>query len=104
MIGGGPAGLTAAIYLARFHLSVAVIDAGRSRAGLIPLTRNHAGFPEGIAGAELLARMGEQARHYGADLRQGRIDSIERNADGFVAATNVTTFSARAILLATGVL
>ena len=103
VIGGGPAGLTAAIYLARFHLSVAVIDAGQSRAGLIPLTRNHAGFPEGVAGAELLARMREQARHYGADLRQGRIDSIRRKPDGFVAATNATAFSARAILLATGV-
>ncbi len=103
VIGGGPAGLTAAIYLARFHLSVTVIDAGRSRAGLIPLTRNHAGFPEGLSGADLLARMGEQARLYGADLRQGHIESIGRNADGFVATTDAAAFWARTILLATGV-
>ena len=62
VIGGGPAGLTAAIYLARFHLSVAVLDDGQSRAALIPLTRNHAGFPDGIAGAELLHRMRRQAK------------------------------------------
>lgn len=103
MIGGGPAGLTAAIYLARFHLSVAVVDAGQSRAGLIPLTRNHAGFPAGIAGTELLARMREQARLYGTDLRHGRVESIVRTADGFAATTDAAVFSARAILLATGV-
>ena len=46
VIGGGPAGLTAAIYLARFHLDILVVDAGKSRASWIPCTRNHAGFPE----------------------------------------------------------
>ena len=55
VIGGGPAGLTAAIYLARFHLSLKVVDAGKSRASLIPCTRNHAGYPDGISGAELVA-------------------------------------------------
>ena len=61
IIGGGPAGLTAAIYLARFHLDVRVIDAGDSRAAWIPCTHNHAGFPDGISGRELLARMIAQA-------------------------------------------
>ena len=41
IVGGGPAGLTAAIYLARFHLEVVVVDGGNSRAMLIPKTRNH---------------------------------------------------------------
>ena len=48
IVGGGPAGLTAAIYLARFHMDILVVDAGKSRAAWIPCTRNHAGFPEGI--------------------------------------------------------
>lgn len=62
IVGGGPAGLTAAIYLARFHLSVLVADSGESRADLIPLTRNFSGFPDGIAGSELRARMREQGK------------------------------------------
>lgn len=56
IIGGGPAGLTAAIYLARFHLSTALFDDGHSRALQIPCTNNHAGFPDGISGHELLGR------------------------------------------------
>ena len=61
IIGGGPAGLTAAIYLARFHLDILVVDGGKSRAAWIPCTRNHAGYPDGISGKELLQRMRDQA-------------------------------------------
>lgn len=104
VIGGGPAGLTAAIYLARFHLSVIVVDAGNSRASLIPLTRNHAGFPEGISGNDLLARMREQARLYGADLRSCRVESVVRNGAGFTALMEGAAIAARSVLLATGVI
>lgn len=103
VIGGGPAGLTAAIYLARFHLSVAVVDAGQSRASLIPLTRNHAAFPEGISGKDLLARMRRQARLYDADLREGRVESIAREGGGFVASMDGAAIAARSVLIATGV-
>ena len=51
IIGAGPAGLTAAIYLARYHLSIRLFDSGDSRAALIPCTHNLAGFPDGIAGS-----------------------------------------------------
>lgn len=57
VIGGGPAGLTAALYLARYHLSVCVVDSGRSRARLISKTHNQPFWPEGIGGVELLERM-----------------------------------------------
>lgn len=103
VIGGGPAGLTAAIYLARFHLSVMVVDARDGRAMLIPLTRNHAGFPEGISGPDLLARMRDQAERYGADLREGRVDSLTRSAEVFVASMGTASISARSVLIATGV-
>jgi thioredoxin reductase (NADPH) len=103
VIGGGPAGLTAAIYLARFHLRVAVADAGASRAGLIPLTRNHAGFPEGIAGTDLLARMRDQAQRYGATLARTSIAQLERAGDDFVAQGGANLFKSRTVLLATGV-
>ena len=103
VIGGGPAGLTAAIYLARFHLAVSVIDGGHSRAGLIPLTRNHAGFPEGISGTELLARMRRQATSYGAELREGAVEALEQAPEGFVARIGKEEIRARTVLLATGV-
>lgn len=103
VVGGGPAGLTAAIYLARFHLSTIVTDAGASRAALIPLTRNHAGFPSGISGRELVDRMRTQAEAYGAVLLHGFVEWLDRDEDGFIARTASATIHARAILLATGV-
>ena len=103
IIGGGPAGLTAAIYLARFHLSVTLIDAGQSRAGLIPLTRNHAGFPEGIAGAELIERMRRQALIYGAELQCGTVDTLNGEQGEFLAGMATGEVRAQSVLLATGV-
>jgi thioredoxin reductase (NADPH) len=66
IIGGGPAGLMAAVYLARFRRRVVVADAGSSRASLIPCSHNCPGFPEGIGGGELLMRLRAQAERYGA--------------------------------------
>ena len=103
IVGGGPAGLTAAIYLARFHLSIRVVDAGCSRAASIPCTRNHAGFPEGISGKDLLARMTEQAQKYGAKIDTGRVTRIAPVAGGFEAEWGSGPVTARAVLLATGV-
>jgi thioredoxin reductase (NADPH) len=103
VVGGGPAGLTAAIYLARFHLDVVVIDRGGSRASLIPRTRNHAGFPDGISGVALVGRMRAQAELYGALIVDAEVASLARRSDGFDVRTDATTYAARAVLLATGV-
>jgi thioredoxin reductase (NADPH) len=103
IIGGGPAGLTAAIYLARFHLRTLVIDAGNSRAAGIPLTRNHAGYPEGISGKDLLFRMRMQAESFGTDLIVGTARQILKERENFLVQTEERTFSSRAVLLATGV-
>lgn len=84
IVGGGPAGLTAAIYLARYHLAIRLVDAGESRASWIPCSHNHAGFPEGIAGTELLERMRAQAQKYGARIDTGRVTRVDRAEDGFV--------------------
>jgi thioredoxin reductase (NADPH) len=105
VIGGGPAGLTAAIYLARFHLDILVIDEGKSRAGWIPCTRNHAGYPDGISGKELLEKMREQAQKYGAKILAERVTKLERDEkSGLFAATwGSGCVEANSVLLATGV-
>jgi thioredoxin reductase (NADPH) len=105
VIGGGPAGLTAAIYLARFHLDILVVDAGKSRASWIPCSHNHAGFPDGISGTELLERMRTQAQKYGARIVQDRVTKVERDEESglFTATWGSGCLQARTVLLATGV-
>jgi thioredoxin reductase (NADPH) len=104
IVGAGPAGLTAAIYLARFHLAIRLFDSGTSRAALIPCTRNHAGFPEGISGLELLARMAEQAERYGAQRELARVTRIDREDEGLCVRVEAREFRARTVLVATGVI
>jgi thioredoxin reductase (NADPH) len=104
IIGGGPAGLTAAIYLARFRRHVRVVDAGASRASLIPLSHNCPGFPDGIAGHDLLARLREQARRYGAVLTAGHVDQLDLTESGaFGARSGTESIEGKTVLLATGV-
>ena len=103
VIGGGPAGLTAATYLARFHLKIMVVDGGKSRAGLIPCTHNHAGFPDGISGHELIQRMREQAQLYGTRIETGYVTRLEKDGDRFRAEWGSGPVMARSVLIATGV-
>lgn len=103
IIGGGPAGLTAAIYLARFHLDIALFDNGSSRAALIPCTHNHAGFPGGISGKDLLARMSEQAASFGVRTHRTTVTAIEPDEEDFVIRTADAQVRTRTVLLATGV-
>ena len=103
IIGGGPAGLTAAIYLSRFLLSVRVVDEGRSRAAWIPCTRNVPGFVDGIRGTELIEQMRAQAEKYGTAFTQGRVTRLDRTASGFEAEWGEGQATARSVLIATGV-
>ncbi|HVT56719.1 MAG TPA: NAD(P)/FAD-dependent oxidoreductase [Xanthobacteraceae bacterium] len=104
MVGGGPAGLTAAVYLARFRRKFLLIDAGESRALRIPRTRNLSGFPEGINGREFLRRLRQQARNFDAEMQAGKVSALSRDGNGFLAEANGKTIEARAVLLATGVI
>jgi thioredoxin reductase (NADPH) len=102
VIGAGPAGLTAACYLARYRRRVLAVHDGRSRALRIPLTRNAPGFPGGVEGWELIRRMEEQARLYGAEVRQDRIELLSSDEAGFLAAGG-SSYRARAVIVATGI-
>lgn len=103
IIGAGPAGLTAAIYLARYHLSIRLFDCGTSRASWIPCSHNHAGFPDGISGNDLLNRMYAQAHKYGAVREETKVEHLAKAADHFVVGTEGGTYNSRTVLLATGV-
>lgn len=103
IIGGGPAGLTAATYLRRFLRSCVVIDAGHSRARYIPESHNCPGFPQGVSGRELLARMRAQAETFEARIVEARVERIENSGEGFTVSAGERRWYARNVILATGV-
>jgi thioredoxin reductase (NADPH) len=104
VVGAGPAGLTAAIYLARFRRSFRVIDGGGSRAAWIPRSHNHPAFPGGVSGKVLLARIRRQAEDYGADIRAGHVEALRADAEGFTLSTDDGALRARKVILASGVI
>lgn len=105
VVGGGPAGLTTATYLARFQRRVLLIDSGSSRAASIPLSRNYPGFPQGISGADLLANMREQAGRYPIRFMPARVESVTRGPHDFEihCPERGNPMRARRVVLATGV-
>ena len=103
VIGGGPAGLTAALYLARFRRSVLLLDAGQSRLSKIPRSHNYPGFAEGVTGTSLLAMLREQTLRYAVHSGAVRVDSVQRRGAGFEVGWAGGSARARQLLLATGV-
>lgn len=104
IVGGGPAGLTAATYLARFHRAFVLVDAGKSRARWIPESHNCPGFPFGVAGKALLAKLRTQADTYGAPIEQARIATLEIEGEVFVATSDDgRRWRSRNVLIATGI-
>lgn len=103
IIGGGPAGLTAAIYLARFRREIAVVDAGRSRLSLIPVSHNYPGFPHGVAGKDLLNKLRLQLDTYDVHVDCGTVGEIEKNDDGsFLVNIDGVWVRTQTVLVATG--
>jgi thioredoxin reductase (NADPH) len=103
IVGGGPAGLTTAIYLSRFLRSCVVYDAAAGRAITIPRSHNLPGFPGGISGGTFLARLQTQLRDYGGTVQSGEIDAIVASGDHFSASCELNILHARTVVLATGV-
>ena len=102
VVGAGPAGLIAAVYLARFRRSVVLVDAGHSRAVRIPRSHNYPGFTDGITGTQLTAALRDQARHYGIEPTAGKVTSLRHGGPGFEAQWEGGAAFSRAALLATG--
>jgi len=103
IVGGGPAGLTAAVYLRRFHRSCLVFDDGQSRARWIPESNNCPGFPGGISGVDLLERLRRQADDARVLVQRSRVERIARvPGDGFAVHADGRTWTARMVFIATG--
>ena len=102
IVGGGPAGLVAAVYLARLRRSVAVFDGSMSRLATIPRTRNYPGCPEGITGPALLTALRGQAAAYPIEHVAGKVEALEKTDTGFRLSWAGGTSTARMVLLATG--
>lgn len=107
IVGGGPAGLTAALYLAGFNRRFLLVDAGDSRAEWIPASHNIPLFADGIGGQDILAGQREHLARYRVSPLGGTVVSLHKGPDAFRAelelATGKTrTVEARRVLLATG--
>jgi thioredoxin reductase (NADPH) len=105
IIGAGPAGMTAAIFLGRFRRRVMVFDSGESRARLIPRSHNHPAFPGGINGEDLLNRMRRQLDDLDIPVHQGTVDAVRQEVDGrLLVVQGERTFVGPFVIFATGVL
>jgi thioredoxin reductase (NADPH) len=102
IIGGGPAGLTCAIYLARYRRKAVVIDSRQSRAALIPETHNYPGFADGISGPRLLEALTSQAKNYGVEIIADRVTDLRRAGGGFEATCSQGAIEAARAVLASG--
>ena len=108
IVGGGPAGLTAALYLARFGRSCLVVDAGQSRTGWIPSSHNLPMFADGISGTEILDRQRAHLARYGGRIVPGSVTDLTLRPDGLRATVRPDgesgphAIEARRVLLATG--
>lgn len=104
VVGGGPAGLSAALYLARFARRVALFDAGQGRSTWHQVNHNYLGFPGGVAARRLRALGREQLAEYDqVRLYEHKIDELQREGDWFVAGGQAGHWRGRAVVLCTGV-
>lgn len=104
VIGGGPAGYTAAMYAARGGLSTLVIEKLFAGGQMTQTTQidNYPGFPEGIDGVSLGMRMLEGAKRFGVDTVNGEVTSVMLDAPQKQVRTLDGTYTARAVIIATG--
>jgi thioredoxin reductase (NADPH) len=104
ILGSGPAGLTAGLYAARSNCCPLIIKGGTPGGQLTQTTsvENYPGFPEGVDGQELMAKMEAQARRFGANVVNGQVTSVDLSAYPFEAWVGETCYRGRTLILSTG--
>jgi thioredoxin reductase (NADPH) len=104
IIGGGPAGLTAGLYAARARLKTLLLE-GHLPGGQVLITdwvENYPGYPEGVTGIDLVRGMTEQARHFGLEMENARVDAIRRDGHVKVVHAGERSYRAYAVIIASG--
>ncbi|MCR2807063.1 thioredoxin-disulfide reductase [Paenibacillus soyae] len=105
IIGTGPAGLTAAIYLARANMEPLVIEGWQPGGQLTTTTEveNFPGFPEGILGSELMSNMRKQAQRFGATFKNGAVKSVDFSKRPFtLEVEGIGQLQAESVIISTG--
>ena len=107
IVGGGPAGLTTGLYLARFKRRFLIVDSGTPRAAWIPTSHNIPMFADGISGRDLLARARTNLEQYGKCIRNGRVIGLRKQPDRYVVLVEdddggTGQIPAKRVVLATG--
>ncbi len=102
VVGGGPGGLSGALYTSRLGHDTVLIDRGGGRAAMMEDTHNVVGVPETVSGKEFLSTAREQVEAAGADLVRGYVTDLERADDGFALTASDDAYHAERVVLATG--
>src|SRR5580765_2093298 len=103
IVGGGLAGLSAAIYLGRAKREALIVDEGRTMARWEPDVQNYLGFPAGVGGEELVKRGRAQARRYHTRFNRDRIISVSGSYGSFCLRGQKAVYHCERLLLATGI-
>jgi thioredoxin reductase (NADPH) len=105
IIGGGPAGLTAGLYLKRAGMDALLIEKGPVGGAILQTEQieNYPGFPKGVSGRELMQRMADQAREFGLDIMDFTpVSGITAQSEGFIVTAGDSTFQATSVIVTTG--
>jgi thioredoxin reductase (NADPH) len=106
IIGGGPAGLTAALYCGRARLKTLLLEKATTggQAATTDVIENYPGFPEGINGYELTLKMRQQAEEFGTEIREIKpVNSLETDGDVKLVITDDETLRTKSLIIASGV-
>ena len=104
ILGGGPAGLTAAIYASRALLKVGMIEKMMSGGQMMTTDwiDNYPGFADGIGGFDLSQQMEKQAKRFGMEMISGTVESVDLEASPKAVHTSSGTFYGKTLILSTG--